>query len=113
MEVDTENINTCKMKSKRLSSVEKGSVEWTERRQSSYYSSIANSHKASQWTSTTAHTTTQLTLKESIIPLVLVTILFFIWGFVGGLGEVLNKKFQNVLSLSKLESTGLQISFYA
>jgi len=100
------------MKSKRLSSVEKGGVEWVDRRQSSYYSSIATFHKASQWTSTTAHTT-QLTLKESVVPLVLVTILFFIWGFVGGLGEVLNRKFQNVLSLSKLESTGLQISFFA
>jgi len=99
------------MKSKRLSSVEKGGVEWIDRRQSSYYSHIAN-HRASQWTSRTAYTT-QLALKESIVPLILVTILFFIWGFVGGLGEVLNKKFQNALSLSKLESTGLQISFFA
>lgn len=42
----------------------------------------------------------------------LVTILFFLWGFAYGLLDVLNKHFQNVLGLTKLESTGLQVAYF-
>ncbi|BFZ63498.1 hypothetical protein YB2330_004621 [Saitoella coloradoensis] len=46
------------------------------------------------------------------VPIALVTSLFFLWGFAYGLLDVLNKHFQNVLGLTKLESTGLQIAYF-
>ncbi len=36
-----------------------------------------------------------LTVKQSIFPIALVTVLFFLWGFAYGLLDVLNAKFQN------------------
>jgi fucose permease len=38
--------------------------------------------------------------------------LFFLWGFAYGLLDVLNKKFQTVLGVTKLESTGLQVMYF-
>lgn len=43
---------------------------------------------------------------------ILVTSLFFLWGFAYGLLDVLNKHFQTVLGITKLESTGLQIAYF-
>ncbi|KAI9638184.1 major facilitator superfamily transporter [Dioszegia hungarica] len=43
---------------------------------------------------------------------ILVTSLFFLWGFAYGLLDVLNKHFQNVLGISKLQSTGLQVAYF-
>ncbi|KAG0558250.1 hypothetical protein KC19_10G014200 [Ceratodon purpureus] len=45
-------------------------------------------------------------------PLALVTSLFFLWGFAYGLLDVLNKHFQEVLNLSKMKSTGLQVAYF-
>jgi len=53
-----------------------------------------------------------LTGKRLIFPLCLVTSLFFLWGFSYGLLDVLNKHFQNVLGITKLESTGLQVMYF-
>lgn len=53
-----------------------------------------------------------LTGKRLIFPLVLVTSLFFLWGFSYGLLDVLNKHFQNVLGITRLESTGLQVMYF-
>lgn len=50
-----------------------------------------------------------LTGKKLIYPLSLVISLFFLWGFSYGLLDVLNKHFQTVLGITKLESTGLQV----
>ncbi|KAG0558731.1 hypothetical protein KC19_10G049500 [Ceratodon purpureus] len=50
--------------------------------------------------------------KKTLFPLVLVTVLFFLWGFAYGLLDVLNKHFQNVLGLTKLQSTGLQVAYF-
>lgn len=47
-----------------------------------------------------------------IFPLCLVISLFFLWGFSYGLLDVLNKHFQNVLGITKLESTGLQVMYF-
>ena len=44
--------------------------------------------------------------------LILVTTLFFLWGFAYGLLDVLNKHFQNVLGITKLQSTGLQVAYF-
>lgn len=43
---------------------------------------------------------------------ILVTSLFFLWGFAYGLLDVLNKHFQNVLGITKLQSTGLQVAYF-
>jgi len=53
-----------------------------------------------------------LTGKRLIFPLSLVTSLFFLWGFSYGLLDVLNKHFQNVLGITRLESTGLQVMYF-
>lgn len=50
--------------------------------------------------------------RQLIFPLCLATSLFFLWGFSYGLLDVLNKHFQNVLKITKLESTALQIVYF-
>lgn len=54
----------------------------------------------------------QITLKESILPVTLVTILFFMWGFAYGLLDILNSRFQVALNISKGQSSGLQASYF-
>lgn len=54
----------------------------------------------------------QLTTRESLLPLALVTVMFSVWGFAGGLMDVMNKHFQETLELSRTESTGLQAAFF-
>lgn len=53
-----------------------------------------------------------LTGRKLIFPIALITSLFFLWGFSYGLLDVLNKHFQNVLGITKLESTGLQVMYF-
>jgi MFS transporter, FHS family, L-fucose permease len=50
--------------------------------------------------------------KALIFPLSLVISLFFLWGFSYGLLDVLNKHFQDVLGITKLQSTGLQVMYF-
>jgi MFS family permease len=50
--------------------------------------------------------------KQLIFPLSLVISLFFLWGFSYGLLDVLNKHFQTVLDITKLQSTGLQVVYF-
>ncbi len=50
--------------------------------------------------------------KDLVFPLSLVISLFFLWGFSYGLLDVLNKHFQNVLDITKLQSTGLQVVYF-
>ncbi|PQE28696.1 major facilitator superfamily transporter protein [Rutstroemia sp. NJR-2017a WRK4] len=47
-----------------------------------------------------------------IYPLSLIISLFFLWGFSYGLLDVLNKHFQTVLGITKLQSTGLQVVYF-
>jgi len=54
----------------------------------------------------------ELTLRQSIYPLVLVTILFFLWGFSYGLLDTLNKHFQDTLGITKARSAGLQAAYF-
>lgn len=49
----------------------------------------------------------KITTRQSIIPVALVTVLFFMWRFAYGLPDVLNKHFQEVLHVSAAESAGL------
>ncbi|KXX74079.1 L-fucose-proton symporter [Madurella mycetomatis] len=54
----------------------------------------------------------ELTLRESLYPICLVTILFFLWGFSYGLLDTLNKHFQNTLGINKARSSGLQAAYF-
>lgn len=54
----------------------------------------------------------QITTRQSIIPVALVTMLFFLWGFAYGLLDVLNSRFQVALNISKGESSGLQAAYF-
>ncbi|KAI1084571.1 MFS general substrate transporter [Whalleya microplaca] len=54
----------------------------------------------------------ELTLRESLYPICLVTVLFFLWGFSYGLLDTLNKHFQNTLGITKSRSSGLQAAYF-
>ena len=53
-----------------------------------------------------------LTGRALIFPICLIISLFFLWGFSYGLLDVLNKHFQTVLGITKLQSTGLQVVYF-
>jgi MFS transporter, FHS family, L-fucose permease len=54
----------------------------------------------------------KLTTKENLIPFILITALFFLWGMAHGMLDVLNKHFQDVLQISKAKSGLIQFSVY-
>lgn len=54
----------------------------------------------------------ELTLRQSLIPLALVTTLFFLWGFSYGLIDTLNKHFQTTLGITRARSSGLQAAYF-
>lgn len=53
-----------------------------------------------------------LTVQQSIIPNVLVTALFFLWGFAYGLLDTLNAKFQTALDITAAKAGGLQGAYF-
>ncbi|KAL1652834.1 hypothetical protein SLS61_004454 [Didymella pomorum] len=53
-----------------------------------------------------------LTLRQSLWPLTIVTILFFLWGFAYGLLDTLNKHFQVTLGITRARSSGLQAAYF-
>ncbi|ORY68188.1 glucose galactose transporter [Pseudomassariella vexata] len=53
-----------------------------------------------------------LTMKQSLVPNALVTILFFLWGFAYGLLDVLNSHFQFALSISASMAAGLSSAYF-
>ena len=55
---------------------------------------------------------TKLSNKESLVPLALVTILFFMWGFAYGLLNVLNSQFQVVAGTTSGQGLGLHAAYY-
>ncbi|KAI9734653.1 MAG: hypothetical protein M1834_002254 [Cirrosporium novae-zelandiae] len=57
-------------------------------------------------------TAVHLTLRQSLIPNFLVTILFFLWGFAYGLLDVLNSHFQTELNITASKSSGLSASYF-
>lgn len=52
------------------------------------------------------------TERNFVVPLILVTSLFFLWGLAYGLLDVLNKHFQEALSITKQRSTLLQAAYF-
>lgn len=53
-----------------------------------------------------------LTVRQSIYPIALVTLLFFLWGFAYGLLDVLNAKFQTALGITAAKAGGLQGAYF-
>lgn len=53
-----------------------------------------------------------LTNQESIFPIALVTILFFLWGFAYGLLDILNQQFQKVVHLNQGQTAALHSAYY-
>ena len=53
-----------------------------------------------------------LTVRQSIFPVALVTVLFFLWGFAYGLLDVLNAKFQTALNITAAKAGGLQGAYF-
>ena len=56
--------------------------------------------------------TTQIADKKYLVPFVLVTSLFFLWGFARAILDVLNKHFQNALHISITHSSLIQVTTY-
>lgn len=50
--------------------------------------------------------------REYLVPFVLVTTLFFLWGFARAILDVLNKHFQNELNISITQSAWIQVTTY-
>ncbi|ROW15759.1 hypothetical protein VPNG_02061 [Cytospora leucostoma] len=57
-------------------------------------------------------TAAMLTARQSLIPNLLVTILFFLWGFAYGLLDVLNSHFQKELHITASMSSGLSAAYF-
>jgi MFS transporter, FHS family, L-fucose permease len=47
-----------------------------------------------------------------LVPFILITSLFFLWGFAHSLLDVLNKHFQEITGITKARSGWVQASFY-
>ncbi|GME33469.1 L-fucose-proton symporter [Neofusicoccum parvum] len=54
----------------------------------------------------------QLTNEESIFPVAMVTILFFMWGFAYGLLDVLNVQFQNLAGMSRGQTISIHSLYF-
>ena len=54
----------------------------------------------------------KFTTKEYLVPFILISSLFFLWGIAHGMLDTLNKHFQDMLQLSKAQSGLIQFSVY-
>lgn len=54
----------------------------------------------------------KLVYQDFLVPFILITSLFFLWGFAHGCLDVLNKHFQELLNMSKAKSAFVQFVFY-
>lgn len=54
----------------------------------------------------------RLTTKENLVPFILITALFFLWGIAHGMLDVLNKHFQGILQITKARSGLIQFAMY-
>lgn len=58
------------------------------------------------------HQNNSITEKKFLIPFVLITSLFFLWGFARAILDVLNKHFQNALDITITQSALIQVTTY-
>ena len=56
--------------------------------------------------------TNQTTDRKYLVPFILITSLFFLWGFARAILDVLNKHFQNALHISITHSALIQVTTY-
>jgi MFS family permease len=63
-------------------------------------------------TGTLLKPTRRLVTREFIVPFILVTSLFFLWGVAHSLLDVLNKHFQDILGITKARSGLVQAALY-
>jgi FHS family L-fucose permease-like MFS transporter len=54
----------------------------------------------------------KLTTREYLLPFILISSLFFLWGIAHGMVDTLNKHFQQILHLSKSQSGMIQFALY-
>ena len=54
----------------------------------------------------------KLTTREYLVPFILISSLFFLWGIAHGMVDTLNKHFQEILNLSKSKSGLIQFALY-
>ncbi|KAK7532468.1 MFS monosaccharide transporter-like protein [Phyllosticta citribraziliensis] len=54
----------------------------------------------------------QMTTQESIFPVSMVTILFFVWGFAYGLLDILNQQFQSIARMSRGQTISIHSMYY-
>ena len=54
----------------------------------------------------------KITGRKYLVPFVLITLLFFLWGFARAILDVLNKHFQNALHISITHSSLIQVTTY-
>ncbi|MEI7829086.1 MAG: L-fucose:H+ symporter permease [Prolixibacteraceae bacterium] len=54
----------------------------------------------------------KLTTREFLVPFILITFLFFLWGLAHGMVDTLDKHFQQILNLKKSESSLIQFALY-
>jgi FHS family L-fucose permease-like MFS transporter len=54
----------------------------------------------------------KITTREYVIPFILITALFFLWGMAHGMLDILNKHFQEILNISKAKSGLIQFATY-
>jgi len=76
-------------------------------RQPSASDAIANDHRRKSVNDQVVTGAGETATRQSIIPVALVTVLFFMWRFAYGLLDVPNKHFQEVLHVSTAEFAGL------
>ena len=87
--------------------------EALSQRQPSVAEAMANNPKGRQSIANKGLTgASALTVRQSIWPVTLVTILFFMWGFAYGLLDVLNAKFQTTLNITAAKAGGLQGAYF-
>ena len=55
----------------------------------------------------------QMTNRESLFPVAMVTILFFLWGVAYGFLDTLNSEFQAVANMSRSQSVGIHSAYFA
>ena len=55
---------------------------------------------------------TTLSSKQYAVPFILITSLFFMWGFARAILDVLNKHFQNELDITITQSSLIQVTTY-
>ncbi|KAH8900031.1 glucose/galactose transporter [Thozetella sp. PMI_491] len=86
-------------------------AEIAQQRRPSTAEAVQNSHRKS--VSNKGLTgASALTVRQSLAPIALVTLLFFLWGFAYGLLDVLNAKFQSALNITAAEAGGLQGAYF-